>query len=37
MDWLVVLCSCSGCELFGIWLSVLDNCGGVSWMRSGGE
>ena len=33
MDWLVVVCGCSEGELFGYGLSVLNNCGGVSWMR----
>ena len=36
MDWLVVVCGCGGGELFRYGLSVLNNCGGVSWMRCGG-
>ena len=36
MDWLVVVCGCGGGEMFGYWLSVLNDCGGVSWMRCGG-
>ena len=36
MDWLVVVCDCGRGELFRYGLSVLNNCGGVSWMRCGG-
>ena len=36
MDCSVVVCGCGGGELFGYWLSVLNDCGGVSWMRFGG-
>ena len=36
MDCLVVVCGCGGGDLFGYWLSVLNDGGGVSWMRSGG-
>ena len=36
MGWLVVVCVCGGGELFGYGLSVLNDCGGVNWMRCGG-
>ena len=36
MDWLVLVCGCGGGEMFGYWLSVLNDCGGVSWMRCWG-
>ena len=35
MDWWVAVCGCGGGELFGYWLSILNDCSGVSWLRSG--
>ena len=36
MECLVVVCHCDGAELLEYWLSILNDCGGVSWMRGGG-
>ena len=36
MNFLVIVCGCGEGELFQYWLSVLSDCGGVRWMKSGG-